>query len=30
MDPSGRERVGKEVVSPENHMAQEGALGGVD
>jgi hypothetical protein len=30
MDPFGWERVGKGVDSPENHMTQEGALGGLD
>jgi hypothetical protein len=30
MDLSGWERVGKGVESPENHMAQEGALGSLD
>jgi hypothetical protein len=30
MDLSGWERVGKWVDSPENHTAQEGALGGLD
>ncbi len=29
-DPSGWEWVGKGVDSPENHMAQEGALGDLD
>jgi hypothetical protein len=28
MGPSGWEWVGKGVDSPENHMTQEGALGG--
>jgi hypothetical protein len=28
MNPPGWERVGKGVDSPENHMVQEGALGG--
>jgi hypothetical protein len=30
MDPSGWERVAKGVNSLENHMAQEGALGGME
>jgi hypothetical protein len=30
MEPSSLERVGKGVDSPENHMAQEGALGDLD
>jgi hypothetical protein len=29
-DPSRWERVGKGVDSPENHKAQEGALGDLD
>jgi hypothetical protein len=27
MDPSGWERVGKGVDSPDDHMTQEGAIG---
>jgi hypothetical protein len=30
MNPSGWGRVGKGVDSPENHIVQEGALGGLD
>jgi hypothetical protein len=30
MNPSGRECVGEGVDSSRNHMAQEGALGGLD
>jgi hypothetical protein len=30
MNPSGLERVGKGVDSPENHTAQEGDLGDLD
>jgi hypothetical protein len=29
-DPSGWDLVGKGMDSPKNHMAQEGALGGLD